>query len=250
MRHAYPGSLVTFEGIDGVGKSLQMKMLAESLHTAGFDVCVTKEPGDEKTGSSVGAGIRSLLFDTPGTANLAPGVGDLLFAADHVQNVADIKTRLEAGQVVLSDRYADSQFAYAASRGKKTPDWANSLFREQYGVDPDLILLFIARGVVKQTPYLTFGKLDFWQFQSNEDISWALQRANSRVKQGVTKQEAKAWNKEDDQRMIQRSYVHDLAFKDNVICVHVWETDEPEAIHKFVHNLVLKRIPREVLTKG
>lgn len=104
------GKFITLEGGEGVGKSTQLRLLADALRTRGLDVVETREPG----GTEGAEGIRALLLD--GAANRwNPQAETLLFAAaraDHVARV--IRPALERGAWVLSDRFIDSNRAYQA----------------------------------------------------------------------------------------------------------------------------------------
>ena len=99
---------VTFEGIEGSGKSTHVRLLAEHLRAAGHPVVETREPG----GTPAGAAIRRLLLagDAP---PLAPLTELLLYCADRTQHVTEvIRPALGAGRVVLSDRFSESTIAY------------------------------------------------------------------------------------------------------------------------------------------
>jgi dTMP kinase len=101
-----PGYFVTFEGPEGAGKSTQVTRLAEKLAEHGFEVLSTREPG----GTMVGEMIRRILLDGP---DLSGWTEALLFTAARAQLVQDvIRPQLEAGLVVLCDRYRDSTLAY------------------------------------------------------------------------------------------------------------------------------------------
>src|SRR5229473_4550522 len=101
-----PGYFVTFEGPEGAGKSTQVTRLAERLTEHGFEVLSTREPG----GTMVGEMIRRILLDGP---ELSGWTEALLFTAARAQLVQDvIRPQLEAGLVVLCDRYRDSTLAY------------------------------------------------------------------------------------------------------------------------------------------
>jgi len=99
---------VTFEGIEGSGKSTHVRLLAEHLRAAGHPVVETREPG----GTPAGAAIRRLLLgaDAP---PLAPLTELFLYCADRTQHVTEvIRPALAAGRVVLSDRFSESTSAY------------------------------------------------------------------------------------------------------------------------------------------
>jgi dTMP kinase len=143
------GFFISFESIDGLGKTTQAKKLVENLDQSGYDVLLTKEPGDRNTGSNVGAGVRNLVFKDPTTLKMRPGVADLLFLADHIQTAGDIEEAVNAGKIVVSDRYADSQWAYNASTTKNCPQWVMDLFGQQYGIIPDMTVLLVARRLTR-----------------------------------------------------------------------------------------------------
>jgi len=98
---------ITFEGIDGVGKSTQLDLLEKHLMASGKEVIRTLEPG----GTELGQEIRHLLLHRKG--DVAPRSEALLYAADRAHHVeTKIKPALAEGKVVLSDRYFDSSVAY------------------------------------------------------------------------------------------------------------------------------------------
>lgn len=103
-----PGLFVTFEGLDGCGKTTQMRLLAERLRDSGCRVVETVEPG----GTAIGQAIRAILLD-PANHGLAPVAEMLLYFAARAQNVVElIEPALSEGAVVLSDRWTDSTWAY------------------------------------------------------------------------------------------------------------------------------------------
>jgi dTMP kinase len=96
---------VTFEGIEGCGKTTQAHRLARTL---GPSALLTQEPG----GTALGRAIRALLLEVTG-AGMSPEAEVLLFFADRAQHVAEVvRPALAAGKVVISDRYTDSSMAY------------------------------------------------------------------------------------------------------------------------------------------
>ena len=100
------GLFITFEGIDGVGKSTQLAALEQYLLDAGASVVRTLEPG----GTSLGREIRQVLLHG---GDVAPRAEALLYAADRAHHVATVvQPALQSGHVVLSDRYLDSSVAY------------------------------------------------------------------------------------------------------------------------------------------
>ena len=137
-RPAWPGLFVTFEGMDGSGKSTQLRLLAQRLRAAGYAVTESAEPG----GTPIGRQIRQLLLDNKNHA-LAPTAELLLYFACRAQNVDEwIRPALEAGGVVLSDRYSDSTRAYqgAARRlGGTVVEELNAIACR--GVDPQVTIL-------------------------------------------------------------------------------------------------------------
>jgi dTMP kinase len=134
--HAVQGGLfVAFEGGEGVGKSTQISRAAAWLRSAGHDVVETREPG----GTPLGQELRRLVLDRDG--HVTPRAEALLYAADRAQHVDTvIRPALDAGQIVLTDRYVDSTHAYqGAGRGLAESSvitgWATG------GLLPDLTVL-------------------------------------------------------------------------------------------------------------
>lgn len=99
---------IVFEGLDGCGKTTQLKMLDSALRKMGCNTLCTREPG----GTGLGEKIRLLLLD-PGGSAPAPAAEAMLFGAARAQHVAEIiEPALGAGTVVLADRFTDSTLAY------------------------------------------------------------------------------------------------------------------------------------------
>ena len=99
---------VTFEGIDGTGKTTQLKALESHLRSRGRSAVITREPG----GTPLGHSIRRLLLDA-GKEPIASATELFLYLADRAQHVHDvIVPALNAGHIVLCDRYTDSTLAY------------------------------------------------------------------------------------------------------------------------------------------
>jgi dTMP kinase len=99
---------VTFEGIEGSGKSTHLRLLAAVLRAAGHGVVETREPG----GTALGRSLRDLLL-RPSVAPPEPLAELLLYCADRAQHASEvIRPALAAGQIVLCDRFSDSTIAY------------------------------------------------------------------------------------------------------------------------------------------
>ncbi len=132
------GKFITFEGIDGSGKSTQLRMLANELRIRGYNVLPTMEPG----GTPLGRRIREAFLDTEET--VAPLAELLLFAADRAQHVNFlVKPALAEGKIVVSDRFADATFAYqGAGRGFSESVVNQVIELATEGLKPDLTLFF------------------------------------------------------------------------------------------------------------
>jgi len=133
-----PGTFITFEGIDGSGKSTQLRLLANFLSSKNCDVLLTREPG----GTPVGNKLRAALLDAH--EEVDPLAELLVFAADRAQHVRRVlRPALEAGHVVFSDRYADATAAYqGAGRGFSPKLIAEIIELATDGLKPDLTVLF------------------------------------------------------------------------------------------------------------
>jgi dTMP kinase len=132
------GVFITLEGIDGSGKSSQIRLLAEALRARGREVVATREPG----GTPLGRQLRSVFLETE--EEVEPLAELLLFAADRAQHVKHlIEPALAAGKIVISDRYADSTEVYqGAGRGFPPELVAQVIQLATGGLKPDLTLLF------------------------------------------------------------------------------------------------------------
>lgn len=99
---------ITFEGMDGSGKTTQAKQAAADLREQGLEVLLTREPG----GTSIGDQVRAVLHSLENTA-MRPNTELLLYCASRAQLVGEvIRPYLEQGGIVICDRYADSTLAY------------------------------------------------------------------------------------------------------------------------------------------
>ncbi|MFN2384728.1 MAG: dTMP kinase [Thermoanaerobaculia bacterium] len=130
---------ITFEGVEGCGKSTQMRLAARRLRAAGRSVVETREPG----GTDIGGKIRDILMD-PTHTHLDPVAEWLLYEADRRQHVREVLAPAVArGDFVLCDRYSDATEAYQQEgRGVEasTVRAVDALARD--GLEPDLTLLY------------------------------------------------------------------------------------------------------------
>lgn len=133
-----PGIFITFEGIDGSGKSTQLRLLSSFLRVNGCDVVVTREPG----GTPLGARLRAALLDAQ--EQVDPLTELLVFAADRAQHVRRVlRPTIESGRVVISDRYYDATVAYQGAGRGFAPELIQQIVQlATEGLKPDLTLLF------------------------------------------------------------------------------------------------------------
>jgi dTMP kinase len=132
------GKFITFEGLDGTGKSTQMRKLAAALRAAGHKVVETREPG----GTAAGEKIRRVLLDSA-TEGLSPLAEMALMFASRAQHITEvIQPALDRGQIVLCDRFTDSTEAYQGSGRKLGSEAVLELHRVLCGnLQPDLTIL-------------------------------------------------------------------------------------------------------------
>lgn len=132
------GKFITFEGLDGCGKSTQIERLAAALRKQGLRVVITREPGGTPTGEK----IRQLLLDTSTPALTPLAELALMFAsrAQHIKEV--IQPALSEGRVVLCDRFTDSTEAYQGGGRKLGSEPVRALHRILCDdLQPDLTIL-------------------------------------------------------------------------------------------------------------
>jgi dTMP kinase len=132
------GHFITFEGMDGSGKSTQMDRLAARLRAMGRTVLTTAEPG----GPPIATKIRRILLDAD-NRELSPTAEILLYFASRAQNVDEwILPALERGEIVLSDRFSDSSLVYQGHGRGLGAETVKSLDRITCrGLKPDLTIL-------------------------------------------------------------------------------------------------------------
>ena len=133
------GYFITFEGVEGSGKSTQIKLLSEQLTARGLRTVLTREPG----GCPIADKIRAILLDAENSA-LSPLSELMLYAAARAQHVTEvIVPALDSGSIVLCDRFCDATVAYQSfGRGIDRTIIDNLNLIACQGVAPDLTLLF------------------------------------------------------------------------------------------------------------
>lgn len=131
------GLFITFEGIEGSGKSSQLRRAADLLTRRNVPFLATREPG----GTPLGAKVRELLLNFSGKVD--PGAELLLMFADRTQHlVEEIEPALARGLVVLCDRYTDASRAYQGAGRRLGEETVDALHRRFCGREPDRTYLF------------------------------------------------------------------------------------------------------------
>lgn len=162
---------ITFEGPEGSGKSSQLPALAEFLRQQGRAITTTREPG----GTEIGNQVRAVLMSLQNTA-MMPRTEALLFCAARAQLVEQvIRPALGRGEVVLSDRYADSTLAYQGfGRGCNLDELRSLLNFATGGLWPDLTLLMdvpVEEGLRrKRSGGGEWNRLDAWEVALHQRI--------------------------------------------------------------------------------
>ncbi len=138
------GFFITFEGLDGSGKTTQLRRLAATLESRGERLTLTRQPG----GTRLGDRIRSLLLDSraeAGSSPITPHAEMALMFADRTQAIAEVlQPALDRGEIVLCDRFTDSTEAYQGGGRQLGAELVNALHAAVCGaLQPDLTLLLL-----------------------------------------------------------------------------------------------------------
>ncbi len=162
---------ITFEGPDGSGKSTQLRMLASALREEGIEVITTREPG----GTEIGDQIRAVIMNMKNKA-MDPRTELLLFNASRAQLVEElIRPALNAGKIILCDRYADSTMAYQGYGHGLDKDALRRLLNfATGGLKPDLTLLFDISAEAglkrRQANHDEWNRMDDYALQFHERV--------------------------------------------------------------------------------
>lgn len=132
------GYFITFEGVEGCGKSTQALLLANALRGRGYEVLLTREPG----GPAISEAIRKILLD-PEYYEMLPETEMLLYMASRSQHTGQwILPALKEGKIVISDRYYDSTIAYQGAARELDFEIIKTITHfATYNTDPDLTFL-------------------------------------------------------------------------------------------------------------
>lgn len=167
---------ITFEGVDGAGKSTHVAWFADTLRQRGLDVLVTREPG----GTPVGEALRQILLHQPMHAETE---ALLMFAArcEHVKQV--IQPALQRGTWVISDRFSDASFAYqgggrgvAVAKLEQLENWVHA------DLQPDLTLLFDIPVEIARQRLSNNLSLDRFEQEQSQFFDRVRQAYQARVK--------------------------------------------------------------------
>jgi dTMP kinase len=225
--HLHRGRFITFEGLDGCGKSTQLEKLAAVLRRQDLSVVVTREPG----GTSTGEKIRHLLLDT-NTSSLAPLAELALMFASRAQHITEvIQPALAGGRIVLCDRFTDSTEAYQGG-GRKL------------GSRPVLELHRILCGNLQ--PELTI------LMDSNVAVSVDRARRRNKIQAGKNSR-----GKSDENRFEQESRAFFGRVRNGYLAIAAREPQRvvvvdargtPEQTHKQIVEVVRRKLKRTVKT--
>ena len=161
---------ITLEGPEGSGKTSHIPHLVEFFRERGYNVFPTREPG----GTSIGEQVREVLHDLKNT-EMHPRTETLLYQAARAQFVEEvIRLRLEAGEIVISDRYADSTLAYQGFGHEQNLDEVRALISYATGgLKPDMTILLdldVEIGLARKTNGDEWNRLDAYTMEFHQRV--------------------------------------------------------------------------------
>lgn len=213
------GYFVTFEGVEGCGKTTQIRLLAERLSAHGFGTTLTREPG----GCAIADKIRAILLDAD-NSDMSPLTELMLYAAARAQHISEIVVpALNAGNVVLCDRFCDATVAYQ-SFGR--------------GIDRGIIDLLNGHACQRVTPDLTI-LIDC-------DPSLGLTRARQRIEASSGPREERFELEELSFHQRVREGYQQLATEQPQRFIVIDGDDTVEDISTMIAVQVLARIPEDL----
>jgi dTMP kinase len=221
------GYFITFEGLDGSGKTTQLRRLAATLEAESHRVVTLRQPG----GTALGDRIRSILLDSKSEATLgpiAPAAEMALMFADRAQSIAEIiLPALEAGSIVLCDRYTDSSEAYQGGGRQLGSERILAMHRAACdNLQPDLTLLLLP---------------------SLEASLHRARRRNQRHLQKGTDENRFERESDDFYRRIYEKY-EEIAAREPHRVIPIRDEAPIDEIQARIHEIVAARIPAQVAT--
>ena len=201
---------ITFEGIDGAGKSTQLALFAEDLRAAGYRVTRTREPG----GTALGERLRELLL-APGAAPPAPEAELAMMFAARAQHAAEvIRPALARGEIVLCDRFTDASEAYQGVGRGLGRDAIADLHRILLGdLWPDITVILDLEPATARARSRGRGRADRIEAEGLAFLS--------RVRQGY----------------------REIAAREPERCIVIPAEQPPEAVHAAIADAVRPRLP-------
>ncbi len=186
---------ITLEGPEGSGKTSHIPQLVEYLREQGYTVFSTREPG----GTSIGEQIREVIHDLK-NEEMHPRTETLLYQAARAQIVEQvIKPRLQAGEVVISDRYYDSTIAYQGYGHQQDLEQVRALVRYATGgLTPDLTILLdveVEEGLRRKKKDNEWNRLDAYTVEFHRRVrAGYLEMAQQEPQRWVVIDAGKAWD--------------------------------------------------------
>jgi len=195
---------ITLEGPEGSGKTSHVPSLVEFLRAKGHTVFPTREPG----GTSIGEQVRVIIHDLKNT-EMHPHTETLLYQAARAQIVEQvIRPRLSAGEIVISDRYADSTIAYQGYGHQQSLEQVRALVNYATGgLVPDLTVLLdidVEIGIKRKTKSQEWNRLDAYTLEFHRRVRTGyLEMVKHEPKRWVVVDAGKEWNEvQEDLRKV------------------------------------------------
>jgi len=192
---------ITLEGPEGSGKTSHVPYLVEYLREKGFTVFPTREPG----GTSISEQIRGILHDLK-NAEMHPRTETLLYQAARAQIVEQvIRPRLEAGEIIISDRYFDSTIAYQGYGHQQNLDEVRTLVRYATGgLVPELTILLdidVEAGLKRKTQNgAEWNRLDAYTIEFHQRVrAGYLEMVRREPRRWVVVDASREWNEVQDE---------------------------------------------------
>src|SRR5579884_2567822 len=215
------GFFLTFEGLDGSGKTTQIRKLTARLESQGHKVIVTRQPG----GTRIGDRIRQLLLDSR-TENLASRAELGLMFSDRAQAIAEvIEPALQVGHIVVCDRYTDSTEAYQGGGRQLGSEVVLKMHEVMCGgLQPDLTILLLP---------------DF-----DKSLKRARRRNERNVKSGTDENRFERESEEFYRRVYDK--YREIAQRDASRVVAIESDSGIEEIHRLIVQAIEVRLPRSL----